>query len=184
VVKYNRVWAMPSEDTFSIAPIYNLISRTLTDGVWIDPFVRNSPFKSQMTFTNDLNPCFPATHHMDALDFLKAMPDKSADGILYDPPYSPRQVTECYQGVGLKVTAEDTQSSFWTKLKREIARIAKDDAIIICCGWNSGGVGKKLGCKLVEVLMVPHGGIHNDTIVTVERMTKQEPDIIDLFGVT
>ena len=183
MVVFNRIWAMPSGDTFSIPPIYNLLGRTITEGVWVDPFVRNSPFKSQMTFTNDLNPRFPATHHMDALDFLKSLPDKSVDGILFDPPYSPRQIKECYQGVGLKVTMEDTQSSFWGNLKREMARISKDETIIVCFGWNSGGVGKKLGGCLVEVLMVPHGGTHNDTIVTVEKMRKQETDILDLFGV-
>ena len=39
----------------------------------------------------------------------------------------------------------------------------------MCFGWNSSGVGIKRGMKLIEVLLVPHGGSHNDTIVTVER---------------
>ena len=34
--------------------------------------------------------------------------------------------------------------------------------------WNSGGIGKKLGFEAQEILMVHHGGWHNDTIVTVE----------------
>lgn len=35
--------------------------------------------------------------------------------------------------------------------------------------WNSGGFGKNLGFEMIEILLVPHGGHHNDTIVTVER---------------
>lgn len=38
----------------------------------------------------------------------------------------------------------------------------------ITFGWNSQGFGKKQGFELIEVLLVPHGRGHNDTIVTVE----------------
>ena len=100
----NRKWAMPNSNTFSIKPIREIIDRHLTEGVWVDPFVRNSPFKDRMTFTNDLNPEFEATHHLDALDFMKTLDDNSVDGVLFDPPYSPRQISECYQGVGRIVT--------------------------------------------------------------------------------
>jgi hypothetical protein len=50
-----------------------------------------------------------------------------------------------------------------------MSRIIKPDGIIMCFGWNSSGVGIKRGMKLVEILMVSHGGSHNDTIVTVEK---------------
>ena len=85
---------------------------------------------------------------MDALDFLKMFPDSSLDGVLYDPPYSNRQVLECYKGVGLPVDSKTTY------------------------GWNSGGIGKKYGFEITRILLVPHGGHHNDTIVTVERKVK------------
>jgi hypothetical protein len=39
----------------------------------------------------------------------------------------------------------------------------------MCFGWNSSGVGTKRGMELIEVLLVSHGGSHNDTICTVER---------------
>ena len=35
-------------------------------------------------------------------------------------------------------------------------------------GWNSGGIGKKYGFKLNRILLVAHGGQHNDTICTVD----------------
>jgi len=31
------------------------------------------------------------------------------------------------------------------------------------------GIGKNRGFEMVEILLVPHGGSKNDTIVTVER---------------
>ena len=94
--------------------------------------------------------------------------DQSVDGVLYDPPYSLRQVAECYKGVGVSVTSEMTRSSFWGDIKKEIARVVKPNGKVISFGWNSGGIGKKLGFEIKKILLVPHGGIHNDTICTVE----------------
>ena len=168
MTEFSRIWAMPNSKTFTIKPIKKFIENELTDGVWIDPFVRNSIFKDKMTFTNDLNPVFKATHNKDALLFLKDFDDNSIDGVLYDPPYSPRQIKECYNGIGLKVYQKDTQSSFWGNIKKEIARITKTNGKVITCGWNSGGIGKTLGFKLKKLLLVPHGGNHNDTIITLE----------------
>ena len=42
----------------------------------------------------------------------------------------------------------------------------------ITCSWNSGGIGKKHGFEMEEILLVAHGGWHNDTIVVVERKIK------------
>lgn len=168
-----RKWAMPNKETFTIAPIRDLIGKYIanaaTDSVWIDPFVRNSVFKSKMKYTNDLNPEFTATHHMDALDFLKQIEDTSVGGVLFDPPYSARQVSECYKGVGRNVTSTDTQSSFYSKLKKEITRIIRPGGTVISFGWNSNGMGLTNGFEMVELLLVSHGGHHNDTIVTVEK---------------
>lgn len=36
---------------------------------------------------------------MDALEFLKLFDDESVDVVLFDPPYSPRQVKEIYDKV-------------------------------------------------------------------------------------
>ena len=163
----NRVWAMPSKWTFTIKPIAELLARYVGDGRgWIDPFAGESGLAE---ITNDLNPNKVATCHMDALEFLHRLPDSTYKGVLFDPPYSPRQVSECYQSIGIKVTTQDTQSRFWGDLKKEIARTIVNNGICITFGWNSNGIGKKLGFEIVEILLVPHGGWHNDTIVTVER---------------
>lgn len=163
-MKLHREWAMPSPATFQIKPIKALIERYLTAGVWIDPFCRESIFKDRCAMTNDLNPKFAGTHNMDALAFLQSLPAGVVDGVLFDPPFSPRQVKEAYQGFG----PADTTRRFYSDRKREAARVLKLGGIAIVCGWNSLGLGKKNGMEIEEVLMVNHGD-QNDTIVTVGR---------------
>jgi hypothetical protein len=166
----NRVWAMPNKWTFQIPPIAELLSRYIGDGKdWLDPFSGNSKLTEH---TNDINPKTKAQMHLDAVEYLKSKGDCSVAGVLFDPPYSPRQVAECYKNNGYQVNLMTTQSSFWAKLKREIARIVRPDGFVISCAWNSCGIGKKLGFYIVEILLVSHGGWHNDTIVTVERKIK------------
>lgn len=164
-IDIQRQWAMPNKNTFDIKPIKELIQSELTNGTWIDPFANQNKLA---TITNDLNPDFDTDYHMDALDFLKTFQNESVDGVLYDPPYSPRQVTECYQGVGMNVTSETTRASFWGNQKKEISRIVKLGGKVITFGWNSGGIGRKYGFEITRILLVPHGGWHNDTICTVE----------------
>lgn len=163
-----RIWAMPNKNTFEIKPIRNLIQEELTEGLWIDPFANRNKFA---TITNDLNPEYDTDYHMDALDFMQKFDNDSVDGILYDPPYSPRQVSECYNNVGYNVTWDTTKASFWGNHKREISRIVKLGGKVITFGWNSGGIGNKYGFEIKRILMVPHGGWHNDTICTVEIKT-------------
>ena len=164
-----RIWAMPNKNTFSILPIKNLILEEKTAGVWIDPFANSNKLA---TITNDLNPQYDTDYHLDALDFLKQFDDQSIDGILYDPPYSPRQVSECYNHVGYNVTWDTTKASFWSNHKKEISRILKVGGKVITFGWNSGGIGISYGCQIKRILLVPHGGWHNDTICTVETKVK------------
>ena len=96
-MKINRVWAMSNSHTFSIPPIRELIDRYVGWGdVIVDPFANDSTIG---TITNDLNPKFDTDYHMDALDFLKSIDTAYADVVLYDPPYSPRQVKECYDSI-------------------------------------------------------------------------------------
>ena len=166
-IKFNRIWAMPNHNTFTIRPIKEFIASHITDGVWLDPFSRNSPFGARC-ITNDLNPEVAADYHLEALDFLMLFGDGSVDGVLFDPPYSPRQISECYKQVGREVHTKDTQSSFYGDRKREVARITKPGGKVLCFGWNSGGIGKQNGFELVDILLVPHGGAHNDTICTAE----------------
>ena len=164
---------MPNKNTFEIKPIRELIERYIKEvkgknpnAIVIDPFANQSKLAD---ITNDLDNQYDTDYHMDALDFLKMFNDGSIGMVLYDPPFSPRQVAECYKNLGKTVDMQTTQSSYWSRHKKEISRIVKRDGIIITCGWNSGGIGKTNGFEIVEILLVPHGGWHNDTIVVVEK---------------
>lgn len=98
---------------------------------------------------------------VDALTYLKKLKGKY-DGVLYDPPYS---ITQARQ-YGRK---EFSSMKYWADCKNEIARIIKSGGKAICFGWSSMGLGKGRGFELNRVLLVPHGGSKNDTIVTVEK---------------
>lgn len=133
---------------------------------WVDPFARQNKYKC---ITNDLDPAMSTDYSLEALDFLRLFQSESVDGVFFDPPYSPRQISESYKGVGKKVLMTDTQSSFYTRRKKEVARIVKPGGLCLSFGWNSNGIGKKNNFKIIEILILAHGGAHNDTICTVEK---------------
>jgi hypothetical protein len=54
-------------------------------------------------------------------------------------------------------------------MKNEIARIVKPGGTVLSFGWNSNGVGKNRGFEIIEILLVAHGGQHNDTICIAEK---------------
>lgn len=167
-MRIERKWAMPNKWTFTIKPIAELLKDEMTSDsfTWADPFAgENSPAK----ITNDLRRTMPTTHHMDALEFLKSLESNSCDGILFDPPYSITQAKQCYEGYGMdKLNTKPTSMKYWGDCKTEMARILKPGGKIICFGWNSMGVGINRGFEMTRILLVPHGGSKNDTIVTVE----------------
>lgn len=166
-MEINRIWEMPNSNTFNIRCIERLIHKYHNKNTLsIDPFANKSKLA---TVTNDLNPYYETDYTLDALEFMKTFESNSVDFVFYDPPYSLRQVSECYKSVGIEVTQETTQSSWRRKHLDEIKRILKTNGVVICFGWNSNGVGKTRGFEMVEVLLVAHGGSHNDTVVTVER---------------
>ena len=157
---------MPNSNTFSIKPIRDLIEKYNKGDITIDPFANQSRLAK---ITNDIDYNQDTDYHLDALEFLKLFKDESVDVVLYDPPYSPRQVSECYKKMGMSVNTQTTQASYWSKQKQEISRIVKKGGFVITCSWNSGGIGKKMGFETQEILLVSHGGWHNDTIVVVEK---------------
>jgi len=157
---------MPNKDTFTIKPIKKLIEKYVLDnGIgWIDPFAgKYSPAE----ITNDLNENTPAKYHLHAKDFATQMKGLF-NGVLFDPPYSLRQLKECYDSIGIKMFKDDS-TRFPQNVKELLAPKIKPGGIAISCGWNSQGFGKNLGFEIIEILLVPHGRSHNDTIITVEK---------------
>lgn len=163
----NRLWAMPNKNTFTIKPIKEIVEKYVNiSDVIIDPFANESSYG---TITNDLNPEFNTDYHLDALSFLKQIESNSADLVLFDPPYSITQAAQCYKDYGKeKLERNVANMGYWADCKNEVARILKTNGIALICGWNSNGIGKNRGFEMVEILLVPHGGSKNDTIVTVE----------------
>ena len=170
---------MPSCDTLSIYPIKCFVARYMQSSqLSVDPFARNSRVAN---YRNDLNPETAAEYHMDACDFLAKMKDDGvrADLLIFDPPYSSRQVAECYAQVGRKATQEDTQGLSWRLWKKAAAEIVKEGGHILSFGWNSNGIGKKNGFEIVEIMTVAHGGVHNDTICVAEVKLPDERTLFD-----
>ena len=99
-----RTWAMPSSNTFECPPVREFVRKYLSlSSISVDPFARDV---SWATYTNDLNPDTLAQYHMKALDFLVMLRDTKdlvgkVDLIIFDPPYSLRQVKECYEKFGV-----------------------------------------------------------------------------------
>ena len=164
---------MPSAWTFTIKPIRELLSRYVPEGGkgWIDPFAGdNSPAE----FTNDQHPERKARWHMDSLEFCQMLTSDESpwlwyDGILFDPPYSCRQVSEHYKQAGRKVRSIDTTSNFYSRVMNVVCDRIRPGGYAISFGWNTNGFGKLRGFEQVEILIVAHGGHHNDTLCTVER---------------
>ncbi len=163
----NRVWAMPNKHTFTIKPIKELLTQEVDKALNIcDPF---AGYFSPAHISNDLNPDAPTGSHIDALDFLKMQPNNHFDLVIYDPPYSFRQVSEMYKGMGIeKFDPRQTRQDYWADVRNELGRICKVKGKAFSCGWNSNGLGKTRGFMVEKILLVPHGGNRNDTIVTVE----------------
>ena len=178
----DRKWSMPNSKTFKIKPIRELIKKVVHEYAEekgrpitvIDPFANEGSIIEEFDgleityITNDLDTQYDTDYHLEASDFISLFEDESVDIVLYDPPYSPRQISEVYKEHGLSVNMKTTQSSYWGNQKKDISRITKKGGKVITFGWNSGGIGKSNRFLIEEILIVPHGGWHNDTICTVD----------------
>lgn len=158
---------MPNRDTFSVKPIRDFVQRYLQNSTCsVDPFARNTKWA---TYTNDLNPKTAAEHHLEAEDFLALLVQKKvkADLIILDPPYSPRQVKECYDDIGRKMATSDAWGGAMKKRRRELLwQMMTPNAVVLSFGWNTNCMGK--GFQIDEILLVAHGSDHNDTICVAE----------------
>ncbi len=168
-MQWTREYCFVSKDTFSMKPLKNLFYKYFhqeNPELVVDPFARNCNLAD---LTNDIDPTTKAEYHLEASDFLKDLPSNSADIVLFDPPFTSRQVKECYNKLGRTVNWEDTQNTYWTKIKNEIMRVLRPGGVCITCGYNSNGIGKSRGFEIIEGMNIAHGAMHHDTIIVVER---------------
>lgn len=176
-----RYWEMPNSETFRIKAFRDLIFRyslSKQPKTIIDPFANAHSIKEHLKhciyISNDLDPKYNCDFSLEANEFLGGIEDCSVDVVLYDPPYSPRQVKEVYTSLNKTVTIQDTQSSYWTAFKKEIARVLKPGGICISFGWNTNGIGMNNNFEIIEIVIVAHGGSKNDTLATVEKKSHHQ----------
>ena len=164
-MRVTREFARASAWTFTIPPIRKLVDEYCNGGDWADPF---AGYNSPANMTNDLDPDSPAKYHLEARDFARLL-DCELDGVLFDPPYSYRQISEHYKAYGKTATAKDTSYNFYHRVMKELHPKIKVGGVVISFGWNSNGFPKSWGYKTTRILLVAHGMHHNDTIVTVQE---------------
>jgi len=176
IMTVERVFHIANRWTFTIKPIYKLIIDYMGDSYpWIDPFAgHNSPAH----ITNDINPETKTDYHLDAIDFMKLFADESIAGVLYDPPYSLRQIKDSYNGHGLETNPCSTK--YKQQMKQQINRVLMTNGYAISFGWNSNGcsiyrqrANYHAQLEKIHVLLIAHGMDKNDTIMTVERKVQE-----------
>ena len=164
----SRTWEMPSIWTFTMNSVKTLFHKYNVGNGWVDPFAgENSPAE----FANDIEGR-GNQYQLDALEFLRSLPDHSFEGVLFDPPYS---VEQCLRRYTPKQGGTAGRAEYWARCKDEIARIIKMGGTAISFCWDSTGIGKNRGFKIVEILLICHGACHNDTIVTIESAVSNQP---------
>lgn len=158
---------MPSKKTLQIHPIEEwALQYVKSSRLIIDPFAADCRIGS---ITNDLNPEMPTTHHMLAEKFLSLEEVKDADLVIFDPPYSLRQVKECYENFGAGFFQKDAQNAQrWTIERDIIAGWQKPGGVVLSFGWTSVCMGRKRGYEIDSILLCAHGPAHNDTICVAE----------------
>jgi len=173
-MKFNRVFGMPAPngDTFKCGPIGEFVQSYLAfSSISVDPFSRNC---NLATYTNDLNPETSAQYHMDSVEFLSMLVDMGVkcDLVIFDPPYSPRQMKELYDGFGLRFTQDDSRrTAYWSKEKHLVTQLLKPGGIFLYFGWDTNGLPTgKHNVFIEEILLVNHGAAHNDTICMAQRL--------------
>jgi len=152
-MKIERVWAMPNKWTFQIKPIKELLEKYHVGNGWVDPFAGETHICQY-------------EDGKDGLSYVSDFDDGFFDGAVLDPPYSYRQLFHTYRGGSDFLKGKLVPM---TEMNNRIACKIKEGGYCISFGWNSNGLGKKRGFEIVEILIIAHGGHHNDTIVTVEK---------------
>ena len=177
--KINHIFDMPNKNTFKIPNINKLLKEETQKGIWIDPFANSSNWAH---INNELNVDYSTDFHLDALEFLKGIKTQSIDGVVFDPPYSLEQIKRSYNKIGLSPKDVPFKNNkelieYHNNVKREIARVLKYNGKAICFGWTHigiGGISDDIHFFMNELRIVKHGGMHHDTLVTIEIKTKNQ----------
>ena len=139
---FERDFCLPNKRTYTMQPVKRLFEQEINGGIVIDLF--SFPYKT------------------DALEYIQTQKSNSADVVTFDPPYSDYELGRHYLNKGIS----PSNGPYYKKLRNECFRVIKPDGKIIVFGWNSV---RFPGFKIERILLLNHGGMHNDTIITVQQ---------------
>lgn len=112
-----------------------------------DPFAREGFVgKLPNCISNDLNPEFDTDYNLEFKDFARVMHMKQIafDLVVFDPPYSLRQLKDHYDGIGKDLKLWQTHN-MWGVGKNYLSHHMPVGSIVISLGWTTAGFGKKRG---------------------------------------
>lgn len=150
-----------------------------------DPFSNNKTCRIQGTdlVSNDLNPKFNSTYNMEANDFGELMKKENRifDLVLFDPPYSLRQLKDCYEGIGQTLPHWQSQN-MWGRCKDALASCVRPGGYVISFGWSSHGFGKRRLFEKQEIHNLEQAGTdgrYNIQIVVEKKSLRTLSEWID-----
>jgi len=154
-------WAMPDKCTFNIKPIKEFILKEIVRHKRIlIPFAGWTRFHKPGITYIDIESNRPKPYIQgDCLEILGKIKQKY-DLIILDPPFTYFQAVRTYHNKKLQEISI---------IKNLCDRLLKPRGVIIHCGYNTTGMGKKRGYKKTDLLIVNTGGSHNDFLILKER---------------
>lgn len=150
-----------SSEPFSNQHIRKVLDRVMNEVLFntcgnatlCDPFARES-FTTQLPncITNDLNQDFNTDFNLEFKEFADVLQGThhTIDLLFFDPPYSLRQLKDCYNGIGKDLDLWQTQN-MWKEGKDKLASIMPVGSYVISLGWTTAGMGKKRGFEKTEI---------------------------------
>ncbi len=140
----------------------------------LDPFARESfTTKLEYAITNDLNPEMPTDYHLEANDFCELILSEHGAGqydiILWDPPYTMRQLKELYDGIGLKLFQEQTQN-MWGRAIKACQKLLKVNGHFISFGYHTKGIrSRNFSTDEIHIFQTNFAPDAYDVLCTVQR---------------
>jgi hypothetical protein len=170
-----------SSEPFSNPHVRKIIDRIMNEVMYntcgnatvCDPFARES-FTNTLPncITNDLNTAFNTDFNLEFKDFAEVLQGShhTIDLLLFDPPYSLRQLKDCYDGIGKDLKLWQTQN-MWKEGKDKLATIMPVGSYAISLGWTTSGFGKGRGFEKKEVHVFEQSAREDrySMLLTVER---------------
>lgn len=139
-------------------------------GVIVDPFARDCTL-ADAAFRNDINPKTHAFHHLDAIDFFVKILDHNgpgfADFIIYDPPFSQRQLEEKYDG---ELVNMYTVPGYVKNVNTLACLCLRPGGRLLKFGYNSNKVGS---LDFEAGWLQPTGGNSNDVIISLWKQNQK-----------